>query len=103
MKARLIIPAIVLGAASFALSTGALASTGLVTDTVTTSGKVVKGVGRTTAGLATGVGGTVIGGVGKLTTGVMGGVAHGTGRVLKGVGDTTSGWVSHRPMHKAHQ
>ena len=76
MKKLLILPAIVLGAASFTLGAGVVQANNPVT------------------GLATGVvnaGGAVITGVGHATVGVVKGVAHGTTYLVNGVARTTTG------------
>ena len=77
MKTILILPAIILGAASFALSTSVVAGTysKQPVDPVT-------GFFHAT--------GDVVSGVGKAAVNVVGGVAHGTAYVVKGVAHTTT-------------
>ncbi len=79
MKTILILPAIVLGAASLAMSTAVIANTN------THQTKPVNPV----TGLVNATG-SVITGVGHVTLGAVGGVAQGTAYVLNGVAHTTS-------------
>ena len=82
MNTRLILPAIILGAASLGLSASVVAGTSTNTpaDPVTgffhATGKVVSGVGHATA--------NVVGGVVHGTAHVVGGAVHTTGKVLSG-------------------
>lgn len=94
MKKLLMLPAIVLGAASLVLSASAVAAN--------YHHRTVNPV----TGLATGVlnaGGTVITGVGQATVGVASGVAHGTAYFANGVARTTTGALGLRPAKGYHR
>lgn len=95
MKTIMILPAIVLGAASLVLSTGVVAGTrnsvNPVTGIANATGNVISGVGHVATG--------VVGGVGYGATQVVKGVAHGTTYIVNGVVHTTAGILSGGPVH----
>lgn len=109
MKTILILPAIVLGAASLGLSTSAVAAkytdtrpVGPVPGFFNATGHVIsdigKGAARVVGGVAQGTG-YVVRGVAHTTTGVVKGVAHTTTRVVH----KTTHAIHHKPTHVVHK
>ena len=103
MKTSLILPTIILGAASLLLSTGALATASYTQSTRHVD--PVTGLVTSTEGLLVGVGNASVGLVGGVVRGtghVIGGVEKGTMHVVKGVAHTTTGVVSGHHYHHHH-
>ena len=91
MKTILILPAVVLGAASLVLSTSVVAETQHYNHQPVNP---ITGLAHAT--------GTVVSGVGHVAVGVVSGVAHGTAYIFNGVAHTTKKIVSGNKTTTVH-
>lgn len=106
MKSLSIIPAVILGVASFAISTSAMADYTTTRTTTTYSdplGGLIRGTGQVLNGIGN-AGGSVVRGAARGTNEVVRGTVHGTKTAVNGVTRTrTTTTVHHYKHYKKYQ